>query len=810
MTSLSGELSPNQPPPIAQERMVEWSIETGKIYSDPFNDVDVDVVFERNGQHWRVPTFWRGRNRWTVRFAPPNPGEYAYHLESTDIANPDLNGHEGRITVTAYSGGNVLLKHGMLRVGSDGRHFEQADGTPFFWLGDTWWTGLSDRLSWGGFQKLTADRVAKGFTVVQIVAGLVPWEELAPVDPGFANEGGPVWDAQFERINPNYFDYADRRIQCLVDNGMVPAIVGGWSVVLSKMGVAKMQKHWRYIIARYGAYPAFWIVGGEVMDPPAEMVNRIPDSWRPKLIVPGWTEVARYIKKTDPYHHPITAHEWASPVDKPFQDESLTDFDMVQSCHFGWPSLALSVAQLDLRYARTSVTKPSVQGEIGYENHKNMHYEDFQRAAFWLSMLNGAAGHTYGADGVFEAYTGDKPLHRIRHSFMSWEEGMNLPGSYQVGLSAKLLKQYSWWRFAPHPEWVTPHGTTLLEPRASLSGTELGSWLESKADESPDNGEIDYPLGEWRAHHGTARRPYAAGIPGEVRIIYIPNSSGPPPTVLGLEPRIRYHAYFWQPSLGIRFDLGAIERPELGALLFEDSLAKPDASRWANHRKREGLSRGGSQSDIGDDFMVETVSSELDAVVTVHAKSASPVALILRYQDPENYVAAVYSPDEKSLYLLDRKNGTDGKALGQTPLPVIGPDIRLLAEVRGDRGAVSITDGHHTYTTSIVKLVNTKGGNVGLIRPMEGSVEACSDFELRRSPVLVKDENLDRELYDAQGHHRGTLAGSAVDDRLIHIPGWDSFGRDKQILLDAYQPQMFPGPGDWILVLESKQASPSE
>jgi hypothetical protein len=39
---------------------------------------------------------------------------------------------------------------------------------------------------------------------------------------------------------------------------------------------------------------------------------------------------------------------------------------------------------------------------------------------------------------------------------------MNLPGSYQVGINAKLLQQYPLWRFAPHPEWVTPRGTTLL------------------------------------------------------------------------------------------------------------------------------------------------------------------------------------------------------------------------------------------------------------------------------------------------------------------------------------------------------------
>src|SRR5262249_52271138 len=143
---------------------------------------------------------------------------------STDRGNPDLNGHKGHVTITAYTGNNPLLQHGMLRVSANKRYLEHADGTPFFWLGDTWWTGLSDRLPWRGFQELTADRKAKGFTVVQITAGLVPPGELCPQDPGCANEGGAVWEPDFKRINPGYFDAADRRIQWLIDSGLVPEI----------------------------------------------------------------------------------------------------------------------------------------------------------------------------------------------------------------------------------------------------------------------------------------------------------------------------------------------------------------------------------------------------------------------------------------------------------------------------------------------------------------------------------------------------------------------------------------------------------
>ena len=67
-------------------------------------------------------------------------------------------------------------------------HFEHADGTPFFWLGDTWWKCLCKRMTWEGFQELTADRKAKGFTVVQIVCG--PYPDEGFFEPRWENEGG--------------------------------------------------------------------------------------------------------------------------------------------------------------------------------------------------------------------------------------------------------------------------------------------------------------------------------------------------------------------------------------------------------------------------------------------------------------------------------------------------------------------------------------------------------------------------------------------------------------------------------------------
>ena len=114
--------------------------------------------------------------------------------------------------------------------------------------------GLCHRLHWPDeFKQLAADRKAKGFNVIQIVAGLYP--DMHPFDPRGANEAGFPWEPDYARIRPEYFDAADARLDLLVDRASLSCIVGAWGYYLPRMGEAKMKAHWRYLIAAYGAWP---------------------------------------------------------------------------------------------------------------------------------------------------------------------------------------------------------------------------------------------------------------------------------------------------------------------------------------------------------------------------------------------------------------------------------------------------------------------------------------------------------------------------------------------------------------------------
>ena len=157
-----------------QHEVSEWAYTTGKTYAEPVG-IELDVVFEGPAETMRVPAWWAGGGEWRVRFSPPQPGAYRFRTACSDTSNADLHGQEGEILVSAYVGTNPLLRHGPIRVAADRRHFEHVDGTPFFWLGDTWWMSLCGRMRWPDeFQLLTADRIEKGFSVIQIIAGLYP------------------------------------------------------------------------------------------------------------------------------------------------------------------------------------------------------------------------------------------------------------------------------------------------------------------------------------------------------------------------------------------------------------------------------------------------------------------------------------------------------------------------------------------------------------------------------------------------------------------------------------------------------------
>jgi len=437
--------------------MVELTLRANRSYADPFNDVSLDVQFiDPRGRELWVPAFWAGGNLWKVRYASPVVGTHIFRSECSEPRDKGLYGIAGKVEVRPYQGKNLFYTHGPIRVAADHRHFEHADGTPFFWLGDTWWMGLSHRLHWPEeVQKLAQDRKEKGFNVIQLVAGLFP--DMPPFDPRGANEAGFPWETNYARIRPEYFDAADKRLLYLVDQGFAPCIVGAWGYFLPWMGVDKANAHWRYLIARYGALPVVWCAAGEA-NLPWYLAKGFPYDDREQ--VKGWTEVTRYLRETDPFHRLITIHPTGInrlSARHAIDDVALLDFDMLQTPHGQREAVPPTVRTVRASYADQPVM-PVLDGEAAFEMLGDNLPTQWTRQMFWLCMMNGAAGHTYGANGIWQVNRRGDPHgaspHGGNYGKIPWDDAMNLPGSQQVGFGKRLLAQYPWQHFRPHPEWA--------------------------------------------------------------------------------------------------------------------------------------------------------------------------------------------------------------------------------------------------------------------------------------------------------------------------------------------------------------------
>ncbi len=508
--------------PIDNLPLYKHTFISKKKYKDPFNELSLYATIENAKQSWKVPVFWSGDNNWCIRFAPPNTGRYKLITYCTDQTNTDL--HRQEIYFDVEDTSKPKKYPPTLTINQQTSTLQTESKKPFLWLADTWWMGLSDRLVYPhDFHTLTQDRKEKGFNVIMLVAGLYP--DMDAFDKRAANKIGFVWEEGFERINPAFFDEADKRIEHLVSEGFTPCIVGAWGYYLLKMGEEKMRRHWEYLIARWGAYPVVWCAAGEAIMP--YYLSKTPNEDK-KRQKEGWTKIVRFIKDTDPFKRPITIHPTEVSREQITQPE-LLDFELLQASHNGYESIFRGIKLIE-NSRKKEPKMPVIMGEINYEGIIHDTGAEMQRFAFWSSMLGGACGFSYGANGIWQVNTPDKPFGASPHGGCwgnaPWQEAMEQKGSYQIGLAKKLLQTLPWEQMEPKPEWITPL-----------------------------KGSLDRDT------------PHIAGIEEQLRIVYFYGPVYPWShryRLLGLEAHVAYEAFFWDPRTAKRYPLGMVTATSQG------------------------------------------------------------------------------------------------------------------------------------------------------------------------------------------------------------------------------------------------------
>lgn len=440
-------------------RVWELAFNAEATYGSPVGDVQLEAIFTGpDGSQFTVPGFWDGGKTWRVRFAPTLEGKWSYVTRCSNPADGGLHDQQGSFRADAASGENPLYLHGgLLRVSENNRHLTYTDGTPFFWMGDTWWFCPSEKIPFEGssnpayasaFKTMVDTRVQQGYTIAH-------WAFQGPVfdaDKGKANfvalaQQGMIDVSYWQKVDP-YFDYAN-------EAGLIPIIglcfhSGGDTLTLEQW-----EFLWRYVVARYGAHAVTWLISGEYNHTLGDPATRVP-----KMLALG-----QYIKDLDPYHRAMTVHPGHVSIDRrQAWDQPWYDFIMFQSGHVSYPD-----ADFYYKVYNQTTPKPMVEGECNYEGiHKLTDHQ--VRWSAYRAIQAGCFGYTYGAQGLWY------PTQSMQDSTfdewgdrMTWWESLQRPGGAQMQYLRELYESVEWWKLEPQPGAVRVFSFSnfMMNPLAS-------------------------------------------------------------------------------------------------------------------------------------------------------------------------------------------------------------------------------------------------------------------------------------------------------------------------------------------------------
>ena len=302
-----------------------------------------------------------------------------------------------------------------LKVDSSQRFLVRADGSPFVWIGDTFW--LFSKLTRQQRIQLLDDRRSKGFNVVMIRVGMGNEKVNEPI--GFKDNLEPI-ESHFQEI--------DHLVAEANQRGIYVAIATGWWQIIQDHDAEALYKFGRFIGDRYKDNDnVIWLSAGESgghhrqtkldFDRVASLVRGIRDGDTGKKLLTihadfqRGTSISPMSELVD-FNNWQTS-QWCCPDDLPRKDER--DWTV-------WEAIAYDYQQ--------SPTKPTLDIEAWYENTNlgggpPAAPDNIRRRAYF-SILAGGFGHSYGGSGVWDAMS-------------DFESALEYQGATQIGYLSQLL-----------------------------------------------------------------------------------------------------------------------------------------------------------------------------------------------------------------------------------------------------------------------------------------------------------------------------------------------------------------------------------
>ena len=498
--------------PIHVWEKQELTFTAARAFANPYTDATVWVDLSGPSFRKRVYGFWDGGQIFRVRVLATAPGNWTWRSGSNPL-DAGLAGKSGSFVAAAWSEDEKRanpLRRGFLRATANRHALEQADGTPFLVIGDTWWAAGTNRFRWydddterplgpeAGFKDYMRYRKAQGYNWINMIAAFPNWmtdgqpwhvvmndaekttvrsawlEFGANSAKNMDNDGGrpflfpgkvPGYENMFpdvDRINPEYFRYIDRKIDYLNGQGFVAFIE------VSRRDASlcwKKYYEWPGSYARFIEYIWSRYQANNTVLSPIHL-DIISESVGPE----DYGKAIRLVMEQygpPPFGTLLSANANPSTLENWGEDSWVTlhqTGNMREHNNYWYLTEIFEAAH----------PQPALNGEpyySGYVDARGLNGgyrygatggtekdDQFVRSAMYGSFLSGGlAGHVYGAEGIWGSDIEPAAPIRMWDAF-EWRSGSQMQHLRTFALS--IGKRYQ--ELAPNADLVSPNKTHLV------------------------------------------------------------------------------------------------------------------------------------------------------------------------------------------------------------------------------------------------------------------------------------------------------------------------------------------------------------
>lgn len=367
----------------AQNKVERWgrfeiSI-PAKVKGNPFN-TKLSATFNKGKKKITVSGFYDGNNTFKIRFMPKEEGTWTYVTKSQVSS---LNNKKGKFECIPPSKNN----HGP--VVPDGYDFKYADGTYYYPIGTTSydWMHVADSIQDQTIQSMAQSRFNKlrMLVFVQNFDKNYPEPSLFPFEIKKITkdkDGRPVYEWDYSRFNPAYFQHVEKCIDRLNSIGVEADLIlfhpyddGRWN--FDKLPVETCKRYLEYMIARTSSFRNVWWSLANEYD---FLKFYTPDNW---------DFFTRTVIDNDPYSHMCSIHSYTANYYAYWKPEythaSIQDHAPLQ----------LGAAGI----VRNIYKKPIIFDEVCYEGNMDNRWGNLSGEEYIYRLWQGLTAGTYVTHG---------------------------------------------------------------------------------------------------------------------------------------------------------------------------------------------------------------------------------------------------------------------------------------------------------------------------------------------------------------------------------------------------------------------------